>query len=234
MLYNKALIKQLFFPYGKYSGLSFSYGPYFIRSVHQTAVRQFCPIDLRINWSVVLVLLPCIFVLRLEIRKRKESESKLESRFLENMKSNNFESKPQLPPTLLKNTAKKFGNQTKADNNQPPPAETEKKQKRGEVPAELKIKSSDSPRTKRIKLLKRLPKEIADSYLNEETDAKTKILSPVNVTTKDNEIPLSKEVKTTNPKREKKVSFKTSPVKHSVLQESVFDEVFEDSKLEQV
>ena len=37
--YNKTLINQLFVPYGKYLDLSFSYGPHFIRSIYNTAVR---------------------------------------------------------------------------------------------------------------------------------------------------------------------------------------------------
>ena len=42
-LYNKDLINQLFVPYGKYSDLSFLYGPHFIRSVLQNCDPNILP-----------------------------------------------------------------------------------------------------------------------------------------------------------------------------------------------
>ena len=50
-LYNKALINQLFVPYGKYSDLSFLYGPHFIRSVLQNCGPNILPYGPH-NWLI--------------------------------------------------------------------------------------------------------------------------------------------------------------------------------------
>ena len=51
LLYNKALINQLFLPYGKYSDLSFLNGPQFIRSVRKNCGLNILPYGPH-NWQI--------------------------------------------------------------------------------------------------------------------------------------------------------------------------------------